>query len=80
MKKDIKVKIKDVTEQDIVITLPNKDKITLQYRNYEEGKASLDVLLPEPTVVNNWIGSDMSPAKKVYSSHVRLADQLCILL
>ena len=93
--KDTVVKIgKDVIEKDIVIALPDDRKITIQYRNYvgtDRGGigASIDVLLPEPTCVYNWLGQGMEPAKPASKDrdiagekkgHIRKADQLCFIL
>jgi hypothetical protein len=83
-----KIKIPElIVEQDIIVVLPDGREVTLQYRNYEgndrgEG-ASLDILLPKPMLVYNWIGSDMKPAKNLKGKGYEgqhVADQLCIPL
>lgn len=65
-------------ETDINIVLPQGQIIQLQYRLESP---SIDVCLPEPTSVTNWIGDDMEPAplaKRKTRSHVHEAQQLMI--
>ena len=73
---DKKVKIAD-KDTDIILVLPDKREITVQYR--VEGP-SVDILLPEIMPVYNWAGVEMKAAKafKKSQQEVRLADQLCI--
>ena len=80
---DKTVKIPDVDEYDINLVLPGGKKITVQYRDYdgEDGATSIDVLLPEATLVYNWKGSDMKPAMGVREQPwVRCADQLMFMI
>ena len=73
---------KKVVEKDIVIVLPNKDVVRIQYRHYDDdGGPSLDILLPEPMPVNNFIGSEMKPAKALSKGkqHIRQADQITLV-
>ena len=83
MDKNIKIAGKTV-EEDIVITLPDGREVLVQYRNYEGDNkgngASLDIILPKPMNVYNWIGTEMKPAKIVGAKEIHLADQLCIPL
>ena len=79
MPKDIVVKIDKVCEQDVVIQFPHGQKWTVQYRNYDEGRGSVDILLGVPMVVNNWKGESMGAAPKVQESHIRNADQLMVM-
>ena len=83
---DALVKIaRNTVEKDIAIVLPNGKRIVVQYRNYEgddDGSgASLDIILPEPTFVHNWIGEEMKPAKNLKGHPAEhFADQLMIVL
>ena len=79
------VTIPPVAEHDIVIRLPGGKEWLLQYRNYEGVRktgagASVDLLLDDHYAVYNWTGSEMEPARKVKASHIRRADQLCVIL
>ena len=67
-------------DTDIDLTLPNGDRIVLQFRLESN---TLDVLLPQNLEVHNWLGSDMTPAPKVARNkfqHIRRCDQLCVQL
>lgn len=83
---DALVKIAPETvEKDIAIALPNGKRIVIQYRNYEgddDGTgASIDIILPEPTFVHNWIGEEMKPCKTIKDHPAEhFADQLMIVL
>ena len=83
---DALVKIKRQTvEKDIAIQLPSGKRIIVQYRNYEgddDGTgASVDIVLPEPTFVHNWIGEGMKPCKTIKGHQAEhWADQLMIVL
>jgi len=68
-----KISVHDETDIDII--LPNGQVIQLQYRLEAP---SIDVCLPEPTSVTNWIGDDMEPAPLAGQPHVHLAQQLVI--
>ena len=68
----------DREETDIDIVLPGGQIIQLQYRLEAP---SLDICLPEPTSVCNWIGDDMDPAPlsgRRTKPHVHQAQQLVI--
>lgn len=84
----MKVKLTGV-EKDVVLVLPNGREIVVQYRNYEGDRktgegASVDVILPAPTAVNCYRGVGLTPAdalgKDKRHSHIRLADQLTMIL
>ena len=72
---------KKVVEKDVVIVLPNKEVVRIQYRRYDDDGPSLDILLPEPMPVNNFIGSEMKPAKALSKGkqHIRQADQITLV-
>ena len=81
------VKIPKVAEHDIRIVFPDGKTWLLQYRNYKDcmivgNNASVDLLLDQTRPVNN-LGKDgmcAAPAKSERESHVREADQLCVIL
>lgn len=70
-------------DADLVLVLPNHEKIELQFR---AEYPSLDVCLPSEMVVTGWLGEGMLPAP-IYAKlnkggrpHIRLATQLCVSL
>ena len=89
MSQDVRIRLKpsDI-EKDIEIVLPGgKETILLQWRNYEGERhnrhgATLDVILPHPTVACNWMGSEMKPARLVDRKHPEqhLVDQVALML
>lgn len=65
-------------ETDINVVLPSGALIQLQYRLE---CPSIDICLPEPTSVTNWIGDDMKPAPlagRKRNSHIHKSSQLVI--
>lgn len=73
---DVKVQLPK-NDTDIVVSLPNGDCITLQFRI----EGSLDILLPENMAVHNWQGTNMKPARgRRGQASTRYADQLMIPL
>jgi len=77
--KEITINLPQYQETDVILVLPNGQKIALQYRLE---MPSIDVCLPENLYVTNWKGDDMEPAPTLDDnperSHERLAKQLCI--
>lgn len=64
-------------EMDILLVFPNGKEMEIQFRL---GGPTIDICLPVPVSVTNWIGDDMYPAPPIknHPSHVRLASQICI--
>lgn len=79
---EIKINRRTV-ERDIDVVLPSGETIVLQYRAYDpELGPTVDILLPSPMPVNNFIGAGMSPAprwRRTTGHHVRRADQLTLV-
>ena len=71
---------KKTIEQDTRIVLPTGEEVVIQFRHYDEEVGfTLDILLPAPMPVNNFLGVEMSPAPAMGKGHVRKADQLTLV-
>lgn len=77
--KEFTINLPQDQETDVILVLPNGEKIALQYRLE---MPSIDVCLPENLYVTNWKGDDMEPAPTLDDNpertHERFAKQLCI--
>ena len=73
---------KKTIERDTRIVLPAGEEVVIQFRNYDgtaEAGFTLDILLPTPMPVNNFLGVEMKPAPAMGRGHVREADQLTLI-
>lgn len=78
-----RISIAKASDSDVVLRFPSGKEITIQVRysngdvNYE---GSLDIILPKPTLVTNWVGVDMEPAQapNPERQHERTGSQLVL--
>ena len=67
----------DDVEQDIVLIMPDGQKMLVQYRAYEgPSEPTIDICLDSPTYVSNWCDDEMTPAKHGGSGVMKSVKQL----